>query len=77
MSDSHPNDHITTPGGAGHSHDITIPGGPGGTPLQFTEEQWQQFRDSDLAAARAVVLLMGCIFTIGLLMYSSINWLIW
>jgi hypothetical protein len=77
MSDSHPDDRITTPSGAGHSHDITIPGGPSGTPLHFTDEQWQQFRSSDLAAARAVVLLMGSIFTIGLILYSTIDWLIW
>jgi hypothetical protein len=77
MSDPHPEHGITTPGGAGHSHDITIPGGPGGTPLHFTPEQWQQFRDSDVGAARTVVLLMGCIFTVGLILYSTIDWLIW
>lgn len=77
MNPIHPEHGITTPDGAGHSHDITIPGGPAGTPLHYTPEQWQQFRDADLAAARAVVLLMGSIFIIGLLLYSSIDWLIW
>ncbi len=57
-------------------HAITIPGGPGGAPLHFTPEQWQQFRDSDLAAARTVVLLMGSIFTVGLLLYTTIDYLI-
>lgn len=77
MNHSHPEQGITPPGGDGHSHNVTIPGGPGGTSLHFTDEQWQQFRSSDLAAARAVVLLMGSIFIIGLLLYSTIDWLIW
>ena len=74
MNESHPEHGITTPGG--HEHDVSIPGGPGGAPLNFSEAEWQQFRDSDKAAGRAVVLLMGSIFTIGLLLYASIDYLI-
>jgi hypothetical protein len=79
MSESHPEHGITTPGGHGAhpEHGITLPSGPGGSTLQFTEEEWQQFRDSDLAGARAVVLLMGSIFIVGLLLYTTIDVLIW
>lgn len=77
MNESHPEHGITTPGGAHGDHGITIPGGPAGAPLHFSETEWQQFRDSDKAAGRAVVLLMGCIFTIGLLLYTTIDLLIW
>jgi hypothetical protein len=79
MSETHPEHGITTPGGhAAHpEHGITIPAGPGGTVLHFSEQEWQTFRESDMAAARAVVLLMGSIFTIGLLLYGTIDYLIW
>lgn len=78
MSESHPEHGITTPGGHGAHppQGITIPAGHGAT-LHFTEQQWQQFRSSDLAACKAVVLLMGGIFTVGLLLYATINILIW
>lgn len=60
-----------------HNHDVAIPGGPGGTTLHFSDAEWQQFRTSDFAAGRAVVLLMAGIFSIGLLLYATIDWLIW
>jgi hypothetical protein len=60
-----------------HNHDVAIPGGPGGTALHFSEAEWNQFRASDYAAGRAVVLLMAGIFSIGLLLYATIDWLIW
>jgi hypothetical protein len=76
MSESHTEHGITPPGGpAGHG--VTLPGGPGGAPLHFSDQEWQQFRGSDLAAARAVVLLMASIFTTGLILYSTIDLLIW
>ncbi len=79
MSESHPEHGITTPGGNGANaeHGITIPGGPGGAPLQFSEAEWQQFRRSDLAGCKSVVLLMGSIFTIGLLLYSTVACIVW
>jgi hypothetical protein len=78
MHESHP-EHGHTPHGHGaHAeHGITHPSGPGGSALQFSEQEWQSFRDSDKAAGRAVVLLMGSIFTIGLLLYITIDVLIW
>jgi hypothetical protein len=57
-------------------HDVAIPAGPG-TTLHFSEAEWQQFRTSDMAAGRAVVVLMASIFIIGLLLYSTIDYLIW
>jgi hypothetical protein len=78
MNESHSEHGITTPGHIGHpEHNITIPGGPAGSPLHFTPEEWQQFRDSDLGAARSVVLLMTGIFTTGFILYATIDYLIW
>jgi hypothetical protein len=58
-------------------HGITPSAAHGGSsPLHFTPAEWQQFRDSDLAAGKAVVLLMTAIFTIGLLLYATIDYLI-
>lgn len=37
--------------------------------LPFTEEEVSHFRESDKAAGRAIILLMGSVFTTGLLMY--------
>jgi hypothetical protein len=49
----------------------------GDTKLHFTAAEWEQFRGSDLAACKAVVLLMTGIFTIGLILYATIDYLIW
>lgn len=69
---------ITPPGGHGSpSHDITISGGPGKPPLHFTPEEWQQFRKSDMGAAKSVVVLMGSIFSIGLALYSIVAYVCW
>jgi hypothetical protein len=59
-----------------HEHDVSIPAGPG-TTLHFSEAEWQQFRDSDVAAGRGVVILMACIFSLGLVLYATIDYLIW
>ena len=77
MSESH--EHGITPPGehSGASRDITIPGGPGNPPLHFTPEEWQGFRMSDMGAAKSVVLLMGGIFSIGLLLYSTVAYICW
>jgi hypothetical protein len=45
--------------------------------LHFTPEEWEQYRQSDKSAARSVVLLMGAIFTIGLILYSSVAYVCW
>jgi len=59
------------------SQDVTIPGGPGKTQLHFTPEEWEQYRQNDKSAARSVVLLMGGIFTIGLILYSTVAYVCW
>ena len=59
------------------SQDVTIPSGPGQPPLHFTPQEWEEYRRSDKAAARAVVLLMGGIFTIGLTLYSIVAYVCW
>jgi hypothetical protein len=70
MNESHT--HGITPGGHGASQDVTIPGGPGKPPLHFTPMEWEEFRKSDMGAAKAVVLLMGGIFSTGLILYSIV-----
>jgi hypothetical protein len=64
-------EHVTPPP-AGHGH------APHGAPaLPFTEADWAEFHKSDKGAGGAVVVLMGAIFTIGLLLYSTIAYLVW
>jgi hypothetical protein len=69
MNESHP--HGTA------SQDVTIPGGPGKAPLHFTPVEWEEFRKSDMGGAKAVVLLMGSIFTTGLILYSVVAYVCW
>ena len=59
------------------SHDVNIPGGPGKPALHFTPAEWDQYRVSDIGAGRSVVLLMGGIFTIGLILYSTVAYICW
>lgn len=61
----------------GPSEDITISAGPDKLPLHFTPEEWEQYRKSDMGGARSVVLLMGGIFTIGLVLYSTVAYICW
>jgi hypothetical protein len=59
------------------SHDVSIPGGPDKPALHFTPEEWEQYRQSDRVAARSIVLLMGGIFTVGLVLYSIVAYFCW
>ncbi len=59
------------------SQDVSVPGGPGKPPLHFTPDEWDQYRRSDVNAGRSVVLLMGGIFTIGLILYSTVAYICW
>jgi hypothetical protein len=46
---------------------------PHSTPaLPFTEADWQEFHQSDKGAGGAIVVLMGSIFSIGLVLYTII-----
>jgi hypothetical protein len=38
----------------------------------FTDHQWEEFRKEDLKAGTAVVMLMLCIFLIGVVLYSIV-----
>ena len=69
---------MNEPHGHGNpSQEVSIPGGPGKPALHFTPEEWDQYRKSDVGAARSVVLLMGGIFTIGLILYSTVAYICW
>lgn len=59
------------------STEVSVPGGPGTPALHFTTGEWDQYRTSDKGAARSVVLLMGGIFTIGLILYSTVAYICW
>jgi hypothetical protein len=76
MNESHQHG-ITPPGGHGHGQDITIPSGPGKPPLHFSETEWSSFRQSDQGAGRSVVLLMGGIFSTGLVLYAIVAYFVW
>jgi hypothetical protein len=69
MSDSHAH--------GGHSHDVTIPSAGHKPALHFTPEEWDEYRKRDAAAARAVVLLMGGIFSVGLVLYTTVAYICW
>jgi len=45
---------------------------PSGRPSYFTEQEWADFQRSDRSAGGIVVALMTTIFTIGLLLYTTI-----
>jgi hypothetical protein len=38
----------------------------------FPESQWEQFQRDDIAAGKAIILLMAGIFSIGLCLYFTI-----
>ena len=38
----------------------------------FTDQEWKEFKDDDIKAGGAIVCLMACIFTLGLLIYTTI-----
>ncbi len=54
------------PPGEPHEH-VAAPEGP-----LFSDKEWKEFRDDDAHAGAAVVCLMAGIFTIGLMLYSTI-----
>ncbi len=52
--------------GDAHEH-AAAPEGP-----YFTDKEWKEFQDDDIHAGGAVVCLMAGIFTIGLMLYTTI-----
>jgi hypothetical protein len=45
---------------------------PSGRPAYFGEQEWLDFQKSDRASGGMVVALMTCIFTLGLILYTTI-----
>ena len=43
------------------------------TPIPFSEAEIELFRKEDIHAGKAVVLLMTCIFSIGVILYSLVD----
>jgi uncharacterized membrane protein len=54
---------------AEHGHELGAPISARGL---FNEQEWQEFRAQDLAAAKYIVGLMLGIFIIGLLLYTGV-----
>jgi hypothetical protein len=42
------------------------------TALPFSEAEWKEFHESDKGAGGAIIVLMGTIFSIGLVLYATI-----
>jgi len=56
----------TAPDDHGHDH-VVADAGP-----HFTEQEWKEFRDDDIHAGGAIICLMAGIFSIGLMLYTTI-----
>jgi hypothetical protein len=65
-------------GPAPHGEHVTGAAPPHGdaAALPFSDAEWQGLKKSDVTMGGLVVGLMTGIFTIGLLLYSAILWLI-
>ena len=51
-----------------HAHDHAVTdAGP-----HFTEQEWKEFQDDDIHAGGAIICLMAGIFSIGLMLYTTI-----
>jgi hypothetical protein len=51
--------------------DPHAPGYTGDRPY-FSAAEWEEFKQADILAGKAIVLLMGSIFIIGLFLYSAV-----
>ncbi len=68
-SDPHVQTHPDAPAhGDPHGHEhAAAPEGP-----HFSDKEWKEFQDDDVHAGGAIVCLMAGIFTIGLMLYTTI-----
>ena len=57
---------VTAHPGHGHGH-------PPAAALPFTDAEWNSFHHDDRYAGKAIVLLVGGIFVVGLLMYFVVD----
>ena len=79
MSDPHTpnNTDIQANAPPGHTAVASDPHGQAGTAaLPFSPEEWHEFHESDKGAGGAIIVLMGSIFTIGLVLYSIIAFVV-
>ena len=56
----------TAPDDHGRDHAVADAG------PHFTEQEWKEFRDDDIHAGGAIICLMAGIFSIGLMLYTTI-----
>ncbi len=67
VSDPHAQTQPDAPAhGEPHEH-VAAPEGP-----LFSDKEWKEFRDDDAHAGGAIVCLMAGIFTVGLMLYTTI-----
>ena len=45
--------------------------------LPFSEADWKEFHQEDITAARAVVVLMTAIFSMGVVLYTIVMLAVW
>lgn len=53
-----------------HTHDHH--GASSGDRPYFSAVEWDEFKQADIQAGKAIALLMGSIFTIGLMLYTAV-----
>ena len=49
---------------------------PPATSSPFSDAEWAEIRAEDLAGATAIVVLMTSIFSIGVVLYSIVAWVV-
>jgi hypothetical protein len=56
------------------THDPHAPTDHGTAALPFSETERHLLHAEDIGAGKAIVLLMGCIFIVGLVLYTFVAW---
>jgi hypothetical protein len=49
---------------------------PAPSTAAFSDQEWAQLRAEDYAAAAAIVILMVSIFSVGVVLYSIVAWVV-
>jgi hypothetical protein len=62
----------TAPHSHAHEADPAHDHPTGPEALHFTEQEWEAYKKDDVHAGGAVIFLMASIFTIGLMLYTTI-----
>ena len=60
----------------GHSPQHAAHGHASAGQTLFPPAEWEAFRVEDRGSAAAIAGLMACIFTIGLVLYSVVAWIV-